>query len=39
MNELVINKESWMNIHMDELHLSCDNDVHDIWMFKNKNLL
>ncbi len=33
MNELAINKEPWMIIDMNELHLSCESDVHDIWMF------
>jgi hypothetical protein len=32
MNELAINKESWMNICMNELHLSYESDVRDIWM-------
>ncbi len=28
-NELRVSYETWMNIHMNELHLSCENDVHD----------
>jgi hypothetical protein len=35
MNELRINYELWMSIHMNELHLSCENDIHDI----NMNLI
>jgi hypothetical protein len=28
--ELKINYESRMNIHMNELHLSCKSDIHNI---------
>jgi hypothetical protein len=33
--ELKVNYELWMNIHMNELHLSCENDVYDIEWFGN----
>ncbi len=35
MNELRVNYELWMNIHMNELHLLCENDIHDT----NMNLI
>jgi hypothetical protein len=28
-SELIVNYESWMNIHMNEFHLSYENSVHD----------
>ncbi len=34
-NEMGINYELGMNIHMNELHLSCENDVYDIKWFGN----
>jgi hypothetical protein len=33
--ELKVNYELWMNIHMNELHLSCENYVYDIKWFGN----
>jgi hypothetical protein len=30
-SELRINYESWMNIYMNKLHSSCENDVCDNW--------
>jgi len=32
--ELKVNYESWMKIHMNELHLSCENGVCDIEWFE-----
>jgi hypothetical protein len=32
MSELWINYELWMNIHNNELHLSCESDIRDINM-------
>jgi len=31
-NELKVNHESWMNIHMNELHSSCENGVCDTFI-------
>jgi len=28
-NGLGVNYESWMNIHMNELHSSCESGVHE----------
>jgi len=30
--KLRVNYELWMNIHMNELHLSCESDIHNIDM-------
>jgi hypothetical protein len=30
-NELRVNYESWINIHKNEFHSSCENGVHDIY--------
>jgi hypothetical protein len=36
MIELKVNYESWMNTHMNELHLSCENGVSNIeWLDPN----